>query len=380
MRQKFNTQTIQSAFIKSILNDIPLPTYNTVSTGDYIVKGCIYLYKCNLIRCKISGYIGFNAFYEIIKHYDLGTYEAKWTNSYLSPNLYYDSELHEKLGHLLRVIRDVNDINLMPLYNCFSYRFLSNISITKTIYGSNVHYRVEPETNQFVKIAQIPIKFNKKYTIAIDCDTEVIISPAILSYQKLIPSIDIEDSTLTDELNEINPIQRFDSLSYTNPILFEVSNKIENTAKKWNMYEKDLFLLIQLPANNSSSITVIEGDYTSIPKKVTISAEDISSIDPTYLNEILINKLSLLRLNDGVTYPFSDRLIEYLLENVITDRDSIGQNIKNVQQKLGIVIDGAWTNLIRYKLYNQYVQTDNNIEPDIMGFVDKDVEKFLRRW
>ena len=45
---------------------------------------------------------------------------------------------------------------------------------------------------------------------------------------------------------------------------------------------------------------------------------------------------------------------------------------------MGIVIDGAWTNFIRYKLYNQYVQTDNNnIEPDMMGFVDKDVEKIL---
>jgi len=36
-------------------------------------------------------------------------------------------------------------------------------------------------------------------------------------------------------------------------------------------------------------------------------------------------------LNDKVSYPFADRLIEYLLENVINNRDEIGEDIVRIR-------------------------------------------------
>ena len=103
------------------------------------------------------------------------------------------------------------------------------------------------------------------------------------------------------------------------------------------------------------------------------------------MNELFIGNLSLLQLNDGNTYPFSDRLIEYLLWNVITSVDDIGQNIERVQYYANAFdinsefIPGVWSNYLRYIIYLNYNRDKKSKHLDINGFVDKDVEKFLLR-
>ena len=44
-----------------------------------------------------------------------------------------------------------------------------------------------------------------------------------------------------------------------------------------------------------------------------------------------ITTLQLLKANTGISYPFSDKLIGYLVNNTITPSDSIPDNIKRVQ-------------------------------------------------
>ena len=87
-------------------------------------------------------------------------------------------------------------------------------------------------------------------------------------------------------------------------------------------------------------------------------------------------------LNDKVSYPFADRLVEYLLDNVITNRDEIGEDILRIRQKLNgsISYDAhsvAWDEYLRKTIYDLYMSSSKTTKLDISGFVDKDVEQFI---
>lgn len=47
-----------------------------------------------------------------------------------------------------------------------------------------------------------------------------------------------------------------------------------------------------------------------------------------------ISSLQLLRINSGMSYPFADRLVEYLTEQAITPLDTVERNIRRVQEML----------------------------------------------
>jgi hypothetical protein len=68
-----------------------------------------------------------------MKHSHSYTYGDKLLN--YTKNLYitnnvYDSYTHEYLGDYLRFKRDYLDINLMPLYNCFSNRTCDKLDLS----------------------------------------------------------------------------------------------------------------------------------------------------------------------------------------------------------------------------------------------------------
>ena len=74
-----------------------------------------------------------------------------------------------------------------------------------------------------------------------------------------------------------------------------------------------LYLLIQIPQNNYSSIVVLEGDFSNSHNNVNkvINAEELEQLSVKQLNELFIGNLSLLQLSDGNTYV--------LLENDLPD-------------------------------------------------------------
>lgn len=137
-------------------------------------------------------------------------------------------------------------------------------------------------------------------------------------------------------------------------------------------YEEDLKLFIKLPKTNSSSIVVLEGNYCGwndhmfYPQGNSSTAQIIQNRAIVNFNrndEIVVaeygdhtegyNKntavttirrkqdfelfkpitaLQLLRINTGVSYPFADRMIEYIMGNAITSEENLSDNIVRTQK------------------------------------------------
>ena len=102
----------------------------------------------------------------------------------------------------------------------------------------------------------------------------------------------------------------------------------------------------------------------------------------------LKSPLQLLQLNTGESSPFADRLIEYLLENAISNSENeIADNVKRTQKIIELnshlnsykpQIKGLWDSKMSKILY-EYMTTHSlptDIKHDLLGYADKDVEKY----
>lgn len=210
---------------------------------------------------------------------------------------------------------------------------------------------------------------------------------------------------------------------------------------RWELIskEKDLRLFIKVPTSCKSSITILEGDYRGyndakyLPTKKILDGE--ASLEKTVwnysqnhcvlnfdmgeksqnkidLNEYdfkPISRLQLLAINTGESYPFADRLIEYLSGSAITSMEEIPDNIKRAQRvmeqnKNYFKIDGLWENKMQNILYDYIIRsgpivvkggllddkrqgthprlgyTSKSTMYDILGYVDKDTEKLYSSW
>jgi hypothetical protein len=202
--------------------------------------------------------------------------------------------------------------------------------------------------------------------------------------------------------------------------------------------EGDLKLFIKVPVTNDSTIVVLEGDYrtwngslwdmcakepsteeekatrcancTAVKSTDKIKCSICDSLPPAnkkkhnysviniehrFTSEDrveLVTPLQLLQLNTREQHPFADRLIEYLIGNAITNSETeIYDNIRRAQKALetnrgatGYLtgIPGLWNNEMKILFY-EYMTATNlatkfNINYDLLGYVDKDVEKFYK--
>ena len=235
---EFNKVSNESYFIKNLLYSTYLPLLRTVRENDYIIKGRMYIYKCNIIKCTSSGYIpiknaNYNmdeypkqllrksddekviegqvyynringnlspiigikgdtrcpralgwleeniADFDILGEYHFGEMNGKFCSNFLSSSEGYDYKTHEKLGHYLRSLRDMYELNLMPLYNCFSNQPLRNIHI-----GDN---KVEVTNKEYyTKVFKVPIRFNTDYTICMENVGMTTFAPAFIRHGNLL--------------------------------------------------------------------------------------------------------------------------------------------------------------------------------------------------
>ena len=310
----------------------------------------------------------------------------------------------------------------MPFYNCFTGIYTSKFYIdvdSRLIKQTNYDYYQSGDTefnNKYhkkdnFKTLQVPIKFNKDYTIAIDCNSEVLMAPCFIKNgQMIITTYGGYKVNLTHEYTNIyNSIRNYPNIFFKQPKVVNIVNNDSTplmdlyatsgmvlptelnsltVEKLFQCYEKDLYLLIQIPNDNNSSVVVLEGDYSQLNTNQIINIEcldneNMKSPSNEELDNICISNLSLLQLSDDTRYPFADRLIEYLLWNTIDNTETIGNNVSTIQRYLSVNLDkhvkGDFDNYLRVALYYYFKNSKYYTDNDILGYVDKDVEHFIYR-
>lgn len=469
------------------------------------------------------------------KYYTYNTPELNYTKNLNIKNSIYDSYTHEYLGDYLRFQRDYNHINLMPLYNCFSNRDCEHLDLSVEIIPGISGYTAEFKTSEDYKIYMIPVKLFQNYTIAIDCEGAV---EMCCGFYDKYQHKDTADSLLTASIAHLaqQTYTCYNSLQFATPVLFDklfkikalliakLGNDAEKYLRKIASLEDSLKLFIKIPRTNKSSITILEGDYTSyndraplcedtfpmearnkklqkffldnpqtqtaittlfnylikpfaqlIEEKrynpnITTAAVDrakeiidgfpqaginfykssevlpmvnkfgidvpelerlayimYSDVDRISENQKLleirtkelekpikhiarnslainleaeiaeyldltnklISPLQLLRTNTGVSYPFADRLIEYLVGNTITPIDDITDNISRAKSvakanvnlsNIDLTTPGLWTAALQLIFYNYMIEHYNShdVMHDLLGYVDKEVESLYQ--
>lgn len=423
--QQFYTNTIESKFIKDLIATTPLPTIDTLYKGKWIVPGCYYITDCNIVKANhiTDDEDNYEAFQfdpdnfssqlTIISPYKFDSSYPGLTSTYNSINDGYDSKTHYYLGNYLRCIRDLHDINLMPFYNCYNGEYVTDIFIntstttTKAVDDSGNETEVSTINHNIIqsdpnvhgkKVVSIPVKFGETYSIFIDCSTEVEIMCGFYGNKGYI-------SPAQTAAVEIKTENKYASLRYTS-FRDGFTYTTPKPEKSTYPYTRFFKMFIQLPLNTDSSITVLEGDYTTKNTAYgtyTYNGEEklltIDTIDfPTRVkqNQTLLSDLSLTQIAGTVSYAFSDRLIEYLTYNVITGEETITQNISRVQQYASSLINAklnhtepfnmslstpdVWDTKLQTYLFNlakesKYIQN----KLDLTGYVDKDVEQVITR-
>ena len=134
----------------------------------------------------------------------------------------------------------------------------------------------------------------------------------------------------------------------------------------------------------SSNIFINDGGYTECCYLPAVYADD----KQTVVIPNIISRSQLLESKSQYSYPFADKLIQYLFSNVINPSDEIVNNIKKTQLALKangylkyIKYYGTWTaeetaacllcshsNLNHRELTGDY---------DVIGYLDSDIETEL---
>lgn len=404
MFQEFFTDTLMSRFIKRLLRATNLPLYHIVEDDSDLVVGCKYIYKDFIIQCEKSGRLKLSsqdilypsdtiypsnrllpghkyqvAEFKVLDYYRSDDEQIHY--NFHSKFMYYDSETHYYLGEYLRYLKDRTDLDLMAYYNCFNYQMIENITLDRLAPN---HYEMKKPKNK--KILAIPVKFGRSYTLAIDSDTPVELRTLI--YDKDIGNVAEERFSDKYYSDDINYYELFSKTNFTDPILISIPLPAD---PQLYAQEKNLYLAIQVSADNNSSVVALEGDYLGSWINNQINYEYDT-------DKRRVSKPALLHFNCKTSFAFSDRLIEYLLLNVINPTEDISQNIEYVNRlisgnldtdyaknvKNGKVFTGLWNEHIRESIeeYIRYFETNSDYSKryllrDQDGFLNSDIEKLL---
>lgn len=447
---KFNNEHILTGYIKQLLSSFNLPSYRIYTKKDaqyhkanpdeeapdivvtktrdagkiigHPLTGFdpLIIYNNYIKNNRIQRYIedasGKKYWVDTGQHYHYNKKDLNHSRRLVIKSNVYDSYTHEYLGDYLRFLRDYHDIDLMSLYNCFSNTICNRIYL-------NTEKAIFDSSDNGYKIYILPVKFFKEYTIALSCGFPVDICCCF--YDKY-----LDERSVQSKISKLTYV-RYSSLDFNSPVVFNklLADNIKtggtnSDVSDWVKNENNLKLLIKIPAACDTSIVVLEGNYEGFNEAVYTKKDEtwvslenkfITNYETTVIGEDENNpghnkkysypevsdrdftpytRLQLLELNTGISYPFADRLIEYLLGNAITPLDEISDDITRVQKtmeinKIDYEHEGAWENKIRNIIYD-YMNSDhpdysitkivNYANRDCLGYVDKDAERYYTGW
>lgn len=257
----YNNNNIFTGYIKQLLHEFNLPKVKCLTRGTRVFKDEIYTDGTYLLRAKVPGTFGLGELstvtedtFHIITNYIYGNKYLNITKNLELNSHLYDSYTHQYLGNYLRFLRDYNKLDLMSMYNCFTGDVGKNINIVGDTYSFN------SEDNNYV-IYLVPVKYFQKYTIAIDCDTSFEMMACIYSNNKVYLSDDKYKYLFNNTYVKVAGTKFNKPFVYKN-LMSALPLTEEMNAQLYGQ-EQNLKLMIKLPINNTSSIVVLEGDYTS---------------------------------------------------------------------------------------------------------------------
>lgn len=399
MKYNFDDSTLVVGHIKELLHNFNLPMIPVYTDDTVLYENRSYIKEDEIVKWDGSKFIKLA---EFIYNRPM----VNVTKKLEMRSSVYDNYTHEYLGDYLRFVRDYHHIDLMSMYNCFGKKRPSRIYYNQKMSNK---YSLEINTDNInYNYYIVPIKFNKEYTIAVDSNIKWELLSIIYS------NIFVEGTpkSLIEESYKVISGSKF-----TQP--FKYSTKFSCAKDCWSK-EKNLVLLFKIPSEVKSSIVVLEGDYTSCTNIVDGTQVNTTIYDDAASDEKVVydSKSSLLKVNLENSYPFADRLVEYLLENAITPFDMFQKNIGRVQEqvygKLSSGIKGyygIWDNQLQNSIHKLLLDQDKtkgnsakygntilkynandtseieefrpakrfiDIYDDILDYVDKDVESLLR--
>lgn len=386
LREYFNT-TIEATFLKALLSAVQLPNFKIVKDGDLIFKDYFYIYQEKIVRCTETGNIGKESDnYEILQHYNFCDMDQNIEFKEFIRASYYSTELHKRFGQYLRCIRDLYDIDLMGMYNCFSYELFSDIYIG---FDKNQEKnRIFVGNNKEKKVLAIPIKFNQKYTIAVTSNKPVYACP-ILKLPNGIRSL--AQLNLSSYTEDTMGVRLLDSMQFNQPK--QISVDLSEDQGEFYKYERYLYLVVQLDSSNSSSFVVLEGEYNEYNTVPIIGMEDYDyEFDDESVS--IMYRPKLLEMNDGISYAYSNTIMQYLVHNAITSRDIIGENISYAKRLINFKDSiNYWSDNVKYSAFMKFVCRDIQADEedysqqnpnrvyrncnDVTGFIDKQIEEWL---
>lgn len=406
----FNNNSIFTSYLKGMLREFNLPSYEAWSPNKLLYKDAYYIYKNFIVKSlHTAKYEEFdlNNFKVIQDNYVFGNKLTNITKKLRLDSLYYDSYTHNYLGKYLRFYRDYTGIDLMSLYNCFSESSVTNLTIKDL--SQNIILQADEDSTMYM----IDIIPGKEYTLYIDCKNLIEIAAGY--YDNGYVNINSIELPSTDA-NIVFPYEKtyfkISNTTFNRPFIYDKLADIEalgisNVETLYHWRDK-LKLFIKVPKNLDSSIVILEGNYLKssefhfentncylsnwIESKKYVLGDDVDNYTPTtQVNQDItreyLTKSQLTCINGTINYPFSDRLVEYLVSNTIDPQDKIENNVKRVQDILirktnpglkRINISGVWDESLRNVSYGLAKQNNLiNTKYDILGYVDKDVEDLL---